>query len=271
MTERRMKQRLKQLASVLAPRATTVLSAARARRYSHHLVKQWGLFDLNQRLIAEIGNRVVAGPFEGMVLTGRAQHEHVGPYLLGTYELELHPWWNRLIHQEFAQIIDIGANFGYYAIGLARHFPLASSVAFDADWWARRTVREMAEANGVRSVAVKGLCSPSWLRDNLRENALIVSDCEGYEHQLFGTASAPSFASATLVIELHEALSPGVGASIAAAFDSTHLIQQIESRSATPAEMRSTNLTSEEMRRASQEVRGPQSWLLLIPKATDRL
>src|SRR2546421_2152449 len=108
-----MKQHLKNLASLIAPQTFVAISAARGRRYSHRLVKQWGLYDLNQRLIAEIGNRVVAGPFEGMILTQSAQSEHIGPYLLGTYEMELHPWWDQVFRLEFPQIIDIGSNFGY--------------------------------------------------------------------------------------------------------------------------------------------------------------
>jgi precorrin-6B methylase 2 len=265
-TSSRMKQQLKTLASRVAPEAFVAISAVRARRYSHRLVKQWGLYDLNQRLIREIGNRVVAGPFEGMILSRSAQLEHIGPYLLGTYEMELHPWLNQLFHGEFSQIIDIGANFGYYAVGLARRFPSATSVAFDADWWARRTVREMASANGVDGVSVKGLCSASWLDANLRENALIVSDCEGYEQQLFGTRWVPAFASATLIIELHEAVAPGVGANIAAKFASTHVVQEIASRSEAAAGFQSKTLTSEEMLRVSHEVRSKQTWILLTPK-----
>lgn len=261
-----MKQQLKRLASSIAPEAFVAISAARARRYSHRLVKQWGLYDLNQRLIAEIGNRVMAGPFEGMVLSPSAQSDHIGPYLLGTYEMELHPWWDHLFHRELSQIIDIGSNFGYYAVGLARRFPSAMSVAFDADWWARRAVREMASANGVNGLSVKGLCSTSWLDANLRENALIVSDCEGYEQQLFGMAWVPAFVSATLVIELHEDLVPGVGANIAARFDSTHDVREIASRPETPVGIRPRTLTSGEMLRVSQEVRGRQTWMVLTPK-----
>ena len=52
----------------------------------------------------------------------------------------------------FPQIVDVGAKFGYYAVGLARRYPAAAVVAYDVDWWARRACRRMAAANGVGNV-----------------------------------------------------------------------------------------------------------------------
>ncbi len=255
---------LKKVAFALWPGAATVVSSVRARRRSHRLVKEWGLFELNRRLVAEFGRRVIAGPFKGLVLNDASLSEHIGPYLLGTYEMELHHTWARIRPQAFEQIVDVGANFGYYAAGLAAWFPETPTVAFDTDWWARWVVRDMAKTNSLGNISVKSACSPGWLLRNLRPRALIVSDCEGYEGQLFDGA-IPALDTATLVIEVHEQFVAGVTDRLRSRFRATHAIETVDSRSDTPPPPVAKTLTFEEMKRASHEVRGPQQWLVLNP------
>jgi hypothetical protein len=257
----------KQVFFKVAPQTATKVMSARSRAHSHQMVKAWGLSDLNQKLLQELGTQVLAGPFAGLTLTPMTHQEHVGPYLLGNYEPELHPWWERLFRQSFGQIIDVGAKFGYYAVGLARRFPQASTVAFDTDWWARGAVQEMVAANGVTGVSIEGFCSPAWLRTNLREHALIISDCEGYERQLFCTVEIPSLRSATMIIETHESVAPGVLADIKSRYAPTHVIEEVSSFETPPLpEQRGHALTPDEWRRAGSEVRLHQTWVLLVPK-----
>jgi hypothetical protein len=258
---------MKRLAYTVAPRLAVAVSSSRGRRRSHRLIRQWGLADLNQRLIGDLGNRVIEGPFKGLILTQLAQLTHIGPYLLGTYEMELTPWWNRLLEWEFDQIVDVGANFGYYAVGLALRFPRTPVFAFDTDWWARRALMQMTAANHAANVSVRGFCSRSWLAAHLHHHALIVSDCEGGEERLFCEKAIPAFATATFVIELHEALVPGVTAKCRSAFARTHAVHVINSRTETPVGVRSTFLTADEMRRVAHEIRAPQQWLVATPSS----
>jgi hypothetical protein len=249
-----------------APRTATRVLSARARAYSQQLVRGWGLSVLNERLMAEVGASVVAGPFRGLVLTPMTREEHVGPYLLGTYELELHPWLDRLSRQSFTQILDVGAKFGYYAVGLARCLPDTQIVAFDTDWWARDAVREMAATNGTPNVSVESFCDPAWLKTHLRDGAFVISDCEGYEGELF-TADIPQLATATLLIETHDDFVPGVHAALVARFQATHRIEDVRSRLETPRpDVTVRSLSDQELARVSQEVRPDQSWLLLVPR-----
>jgi hypothetical protein len=252
----------------VAPQTATQVISARARAHSHRLVKKWGLVDLNQRLMREVGTQVIAGPFKGLILTPMTYQEHVGPYLLGTYEMELHPWWDEVFQRSFAQIIDVGAKFGYYAVGLAHRFPHTPVIAFDTDWWARDAVREMVAANRAPGVSVQGFCSPAWLKKHLRENALIISDCEGYERELFCTTEIPALAGATMIVETHECFVPGVLAAIVARFAPTHAVYEVESRSSSPVpKVRVDSLTQEELRRAGNEVRPRQTWVFLVPRS----
>ncbi len=187
-----MKQRLKRSMLAAAPEWTTRLLSARARAHSHRMVKEWGLSVLTEKLLAVLGPVVRSGPFQGMTLTPMTHHEHLGPFLLGTYESELHPWFALVADGRYAQILDVGAKFGYYAVGLARLSPDTPMVAFDTDWWARVACREMAAENRTPNVDVAGFCSPQWLDRNLRPASLIVCDCEGYEGDLLTRPTSPA-------------------------------------------------------------------------------
>ena len=260
-----LKVAVKRLAHAAAPRLAVAISAQRARRRSHRLLKEWGLWDLNQRLIAEFGSQVLDGPFKGLTFSPLPRAEHIGPYLLGVYEAELHETWRQLLSRDYSEFVDVGANFGYYAVGLARRFPKTKVVAFDVDWWARKAVAEMSAANGTSNLSIEAWCDPSWLAVNLKDHSLIISDCEGYEGALFCEQMVPAFATCTFVIELHEAFVPGVTQRCGDVFARTHTAQVVETRSETRLNVRSASFTDEEMRRVSAEARGPQQWLVLTP------
>jgi hypothetical protein len=265
---RLLKRLAKQALYAIAPRAAVTVMSMRARAHSQKLVRQWGLYDLNQRLIGEQGSHVLAGPFAGLVLSPMTHEEHIGPYLLGTYEAELHPWIEELSAGSFPQVVDVGSKFGYYAVGLARMFPRAEVVAFDTDPWARDATLEMVRANGTDRVEVRGFCSPDWFDRNLRDGALIISDCEGFERDLFPAVRSRALESATLLIELHEAFAPGASKAIAARFAETHQTRAVQARPETmQPELPGSSLTAEDVAKVSQEVRGPQEWLLLTPRA----
>jgi hypothetical protein len=249
----------------LAPQLTTAVVSSRARAHSAALIKEWGLFDLNQKLIAEIGHTVRGGPFAGMTLTPSAEQQHVGPYLLGTYELELHRWVEECARERFTEIVDVGSSFGYYAVGLARRFPQTSVLAFDTDWWARRAVAEMAAANRVPNITIKSKCSPAWLEAHLQPSSLIVSDCEGYERVLFFGAPVPALATSTLIVELHDDTPGELVTRFRERFSATHAIEAVNGRSTTPRVDGIKGLTGPELDRVSHEVRGPQSWVYLRP------
>jgi hypothetical protein len=258
---------LKRLAHALSPRLAVAVSASRGRRRSHRLLKEWGLWDLNRRLIDELGNAVLDGPFAGLTLSDLPRAEHLGPYLLGTYEAELHDAWTRLLRREYSEFVDVGANFGYYAVGLARRFPGTRVVAFDVDWWARNAVAQMASVNHTSNVSIQSWCDPVWLARHLKDHSLIISDCEGYEGALFCTRKVPALATCTLVIELHEAFVPGVTERCRGTFARTHAAELIDTRPDMPLKGRPASFTDEEMRRVSTEARGPQQWIVLTPVA----
>ena len=146
-----MKQLVKRLFYRCAPELATEFFSARSRAHSHRLLKQWGCLEVNRALYEHLGDVVQEGPFQGLRLTTLTRSEQWGPYLLGTYESELDSAWEAVFTGSYRQIIDIGAKFGYYAVGLAKRFPSTDVIAVDTDPWARRAVREMAKEFDLKS------------------------------------------------------------------------------------------------------------------------
>jgi hypothetical protein len=245
---------------------TTELLSARARAHSHRMVKEWGLNALSEKLVEALGPVVQSGPFQGMTLTPMTHREHLGPFLLGTYEFQLHSWFASLARGRYAQILDIGAKFGYYAVGLARLFPDTQVLAFDPDWWARAACREMAATNRTPNVNVKRFCSPRWLDRNLLPTSLIVRDCEGFEGELLIQSSTPALGSATLIVETHDEISPGVTEAICGRFTGSHHMVSTGQAIAPDSPVDLSFLTADQARLAPREVRGRQDWLLLTPR-----
>lgn len=261
-----IKHGIKKLMFSAAPRWSTSFFSARARAQSHRVVDAWGCTQITRKLIETYGTNVQQGPFVETVLAPMAQKEHLGPYLLGTYECELNAAWQEILSGTFDQVIDIGAKFGYYAVGLARRFPQAEVTAFDTDPWARAATAEMVKANGVK-VDVREFCDANWLRKNVRGRAFIISDCEGYERELFGKGDVSYLRSTALIIETHDDLAPGCTTKVRANLSATHHITAIESNSACHTSNLDLSFLSEKERNmALNEVRPPQIWLYCKPK-----
>jgi hypothetical protein len=261
-----MKQFLMRLFAAVAPQSAAALKSARSRAHSHRTVKSWGGGPVASKLFERLGTRVQEGPFAGLSLTPVTHAEQIGPYLLGVYESELDQAWDLVFRGKYTQIIDIGAKFGYYAVGLAKRYPEASVVAFDTDWWARKAVREMAAANGTGNVQVKGFCSLEWLASNIEDAAFIISDCEGYEAELFVPSVIPRLRSATIIIETHDQVVAGVSDRLSSAFGGTHSVRPYVYGAARRSTSHSLDfLTEQERQLAVQEVRPPQLWLLCLP------
>jgi len=262
-----MKSAIKSALFKLFPRAATQVFSARARAYSQKLARDLGCTALSHKLVDRFGDRVLHGPFAGLVLSPETRREHLAPFLLGAYEGELHPTWHSILEMRFDQLIDVGAKFGYYAVGLAKRFPEGHVVAFDTDPWARKAMREMSAANDVK-IEIRGFCSPEWLRAHLQPGAFIFSDCEGYETTLFEPRDIPNFSSATMLIEVHEQFSPGAAKMIREKFEGSHDITVIPTQWSSCdefPELASFDPAEREM--AVNEYRtAEQCWMFLRPK-----
>ena len=172
------------------------------------------------------------GPFRGLRYPGAATAgSALLPKLLGSYEMELSPVWERVLQMHYTEIVDIGSAEGYYAIGLGMRFQEARIFAFDSDPEANRLCAKMARLNGVEDRLTLGsFCDEHVLLGlPLGERALIVSDCEGFEKDLFAPATALRLARHDLVIEVHDLLDRKIDTLLRERFGATHDIIAVES------------------------------------------
>lgn len=173
---------------------------------------------------------VLNGPFAGLrYLNPEAAGSSLINKLLGSYEQELHPVFERIKEMNYDTIIDIGAAEGYYAIGLALRYPKAKVIAFEASAAARQICSEMARFNGCENrIEIRGTCSPVALRNiEITGRALIICDCEGYEDILFDEQSRSWFARHDIVVELHDGFVPGISWKIEKLLRETHSYENI--------------------------------------------
>lgn len=172
------------------------------------------------------------GPFAGMKY---AQTESCGsalfPKLLGSYERELQPLIESGDQRGYRAVVDVGCAEGYYAVGLARRWPAVEVYAYDIDGKAQRACAEMAVLNGVANrVHVRAQCGPSTLSElAMQPPSLIVSDCEGYEDELFSEAVIEKLRGHDFLIELHDYFDITISPRLKQRFSRTHEMQSIYS------------------------------------------
>jgi hypothetical protein len=191
--------------AILPNRVFAAIAAFRSREYQKLLLQESGHTEALRELTSRCGHTVLHGPFRGMIYPPDSLSSRQGiPLLLGTYESELHSIISAIRPGDYDRVIDIGCAEGYYAVGLAR-LTFTSVFGFDTEFRERAFCRRMAELNGVASlVTVSGWCDARMLNRLAMGRCLIISDCEGYERELFTEETVPYLSGSDLIIELHE-------------------------------------------------------------------
>lgn len=134
---------------------------------------------------------VWAGKFQGLSLQKRhSGGSEIKPKLFGTYETELNGVWEGLT-SSIATVVDIGADDGYYAVGLARMNPNIRAVAVECDHTRCELIQKNVDKNQV-SDRVDVVCRRLevgtellHMLDALVDPILIMCDIEGSEYLLF--------------------------------------------------------------------------------------
>lgn len=197
------------------------------------------------------------------------------PKLLGIYERELADLIEDACKRDPALIVDVGAAEGYYAIGLALRNPAARVVAFEDDSRGRDALRHTAALNGVSArLEIRGRCEPADLVAALEgaPEVLVICDVEGFEETLLDPSLVPALSRATILVELHEFLVPGVTALLGERFHDTHVLQHVlqKSRSSDDFPWRTlftAVLPSSYLAWAVSEWRPERmSWLWMVPR-----
>ena len=209
-----------------------------ARRYPHlNRFEKWKLSVLCDMLLEQTGGMVFSGPFSTMKVVEGSTLGSDPRMILGSYEAEIHSVINDVIVEAPAQIIDIGAAHGYYAVGFALKIANTRVTAFEAvedEHW--NELAALAELNGVADrIEQHGACTPAALTAVCKEGAFILSDCEGQELDLCDPTNIPVLKSCMILIELHEFHRPRLVATLVNRFRQSHSITMIEETRRDPA------------------------------------
>ena len=196
------------------------------------------------------------------------------PRLCGSYELEHHEWLEQVLLAKPATVVDIGSAEGYFAVGCALRLPHSQVLAFESDSHLRRVCRLMAERNGVNmgNFRALGTCTPRSLAEiHPPGPVLVICDVEGAELQLIDCESVRWLRDAYLLVEIHEALQPGVRAALANRLAETHEITFEVTRPRTHEDLPNATRNLRGLPSAStllsEDRPWPMEWLLGDPKS----
>jgi hypothetical protein len=203
---------------------------ARRNAMAHAYIKQYGM-------------AVQHGPFAGMHLIPEMIDRGALPLLVGSFEEELHG--ALLARQQYRTIINIGASFGYYSVGLALLNPAAHVHAFESDAPTGMLCSQLAKVNNVyERLTVHGLCTAeSLVALPIVDPCLIVCDCEGAEYDILKPDNVPLLARASVIVELHARPNVDIEAFLAG-FATTHNIIRYHHTARDAARYRTLSLFS---------------------------
>jgi hypothetical protein len=208
---------------------------------SQRAIKQYTEAKLQKLLTADGPARILRGPFKGMVYPdGYAMQMEQFQKIIGSYESELHSVVELACKQKYADVVNIGAGEGYYAVGLAMRMSGVAMYAFEMDQQAAESCKQMAAANHVdHQFIFKGECNVDQLalmEFNPNRKGLIICDCEGCELEVLDPKHIPQLMYCDLLVEIHD-LSPSGPSSFEmmnSRFTETHTITPINMKSRDP-------------------------------------
>jgi len=224
-----MRNAIVRIAKGVVPQRQWVhLQSVRSRNLQMRWLKESGVLELARRYSAVNGGAVLHGPFAGMQYPAESiLSRHSVPRLVGSYECELHEPIQAALAARYDRVIDIGSAEGYYAVG----FALKSSspvTVFEADPRELELCKQMAALNQMRDrITPRTWCDPEALR-SLTNGArcFVLSDCEGYETELFDEPTVGALRRSDVLIEIHnDAYEP-----LVARFSQTHDLRTFTAR-----------------------------------------
>jgi hypothetical protein len=234
------------------------------------LLAKWRSQVIANTVAQRDGPILTHGPFAGMIYAVDAAEGAYTARRLGCYEASLAPIIETIIARAYPLVIDIGCAEGYYAVGLARRMPASQVMARDADPKAQVLCTTLATANHVADrIQIGGLITGADLDICTTQPTVIICDIEGAEGDLLNPATAPGLLHADILVEVHEAMHPGLLSTLTTRFDASHTITRIDRKlddSALPAWMH--GMSDLDRLLALWEWRsGPTPWLWMESKS----
>jgi len=180
------------------------LKAVRSRQAQLRGYRRLGLLEAAARYVERNGCIVRHGPFAGLQFPRvTALNRHSIPLLMGTCEMELWPVLEQVARRNYDVVLNIGSGEGYYAVGLARLLN-TRVLAYDPEPREQEFCRAAAQLSGVAAlVDQRNLFLRADIEEFREMRVLCVSDCEGFEAELFTPETVRGLRRWDLIIELH--------------------------------------------------------------------
>lgn len=229
------------------------------------------LLEARLRAAGVYGDEVIDGPFRGMKYPPLEQWASCRfEKIIGTYEHELHPLIGRLAAtKRYKSLVNIGAAEGFYSVGLARLFPAARMISFEAKEPHVAFCKTLAQLNGVEDrVDFRGFCTAEALAGlELQGPVLVVMDIDTGERPVLDPAKVPWLTGVDILVELHDCLEAGLTELIRGRFKNTHRIEQITNAGLEYARYPVLRdlLFPEIEALVGEDRRGLQDWLFMEP------
>ena len=218
------------------------------------------------------GDVVVQGPFEGLRYPPLDQWASCRfEKIIGAYEHEVHELVRRIVAtKQYDLIANVGAAEGFYTAGLAKLFPAAKVVSFEADEEGTRFCRNLCRVNQVwERIEMRGHCSAADLSAlNPTGRILVWMDIDTGERQVLDPIKVPWLRDADIFVELHDCHEAGLSPLIRSRFESTHRIEQFTTSGLEYARypLLRDLLFSEIDALVEDDRRGLQDWFFMEPK-----
>jgi len=177
-------------------------------------------FDLAKEIIISeiVGTeiaKVLTGPFTGMILD---RNQTWGDYdflpkLLGTYELQIVEYLNKICSSGNMSMLNLGSADGYFALGALRAGWVDRCVCFETSEKSRRAILRLAKKNALsKELVVNGKIDSKLFKHIVASNAfdIILCDIEGAEFSLFDSEALALLKRSFVVIELHDSFNPAL-------------------------------------------------------------
>lgn len=224
-------------------------------------------------LFDRFNGRVQTGPFAGMTIVPEySWGDGDSPAkLLGVYECELHSSILDAVHRKPDKVINIGCAEGYYAIGLSRLLMHVPVTAIDISKDAITITTHNAAANSCRNLEYLQMpADAQWLEKNIAmpERPLLIVDCESFELKILDLTLVPSLTKATILVECHDCMVPGITDTLVNRFRDTHTIEKIKQQSKDPYQFVELEEFSDADKWAivSEGRPSTMTWLYMVPK-----
>lgn len=173
---------------------------------------------------------VQTGYFKGLKYPSAYSYgSALAPKIVGSYEEELHPYFERLLQKPYQEIIIIGAAEGFYTANFALKKPGVKIYSFELHQEATEFCKKLVQYNSISNeINYKDECNEKELIHLHPDNAFIFCDAEGSENRIFTTMTLPFFKTSNLIIELHDFIEPGTRERMIDLFKTTHKISVVK-------------------------------------------